>query len=92
MIGAVRCECMIYDAQSLKEKRSVVKRIIERLRNRYNLSIAETAHHDVWQRTELTLAVAASSQVNAEKELNKALSYIDSFPEIERTITTFEWL
>ncbi|WLR52380.1 DUF503 family protein [Bacillus tianshenii] len=92
MIGAVRCECIIYDAQSLKQKRSVTKRIIERVRNRFNVSIAETDHHNVWQRAELTIAAASSSQVIAEKELNKVLDFIDSFPEIERTVTTFEWL
>ncbi|OEH92317.1 DUF503 domain-containing protein [Bacillus solimangrovi] len=92
MIGVVRCECIIYDAQSLKDKRSITKRVIERIRNRFNVSIAETDHHQVWQRTEFTVAVAAREQVTAEKELNRVMEFIDSFPEIERTVTSYEWL
>lgn len=91
MIGAVTSECLIYDAQSLKEKRSVVKSIIIRLKQRLNVSVSETGFQDLWQRTEITIVAVASNRVVAEKELNKALAMIDSIPEIERTITNFEW-
>lgn len=91
MIGAVTSECLIYDAQSLKEKRSVVKSIITRLKQRLNVSVSETGFQDLWQRTEITIVAVASNRVVAEKELRKALAMIDSIPEIERTITNFEW-
>lgn len=92
MIGSVFCECIIYDANSLKEKRAVLKRIITRLRQRYNISVAETDFQDLWQRTEITIVTVASQKVIAEQELDKALRMIDSFPEIERTVSTVEWL
>lgn len=92
MIGCATCECMIYDANSLKEKRSVLQRIITRLRQRYNISVAETGYQDVWQRTEITIVAVSSQKVATERELEKALKMIDSFPEIERTVTTVEWL
>lgn len=91
MIGAVTSECLIYDVQSLKEKRSVVKSIITRLKQRLNVSVSETGFQDLWQRTEITIVAVASNRVVAEKELSKALAMIDSIPEIERTITNFEW-
>ncbi|TXK90606.1 DUF503 family protein, partial [Parageobacillus sp. SY1] len=53
MIGFVACECVIYDAQSLKEKRAVLQRIMTRLKQKYNISIAEIDHQNVWQRTTL---------------------------------------
>src|SRR6266704_3447017 len=40
--------------QSLKDKRHVLKSLKDRLHNRFNVSAAETAHHDLWQRAELT--------------------------------------
>lgn len=91
MIGAVTSECLIYDVQSLKEKRSVVKSIITRLKQKLNVSVSETGFQDLWQRTEITIVAVASNRVVAEKELSKALAMIDSIPEIERTITNFEW-
>ncbi|WP_066173114.1 DUF503 domain-containing protein [Bacillus marinisedimentorum] len=91
MIGFVRCECLIYDAQSLKEKRMVLQRIITRLKQRYNVSVSELDYQDLWQRTEIGIAAVASSRAAAEKELERSLKMIDSFPEIERAKTTYEW-
>jgi len=92
IIGLAACECFIYNAHSLKDKRAVLQRIITRLRQRYNLSVAEVAYQDTWQRTKLAIVSVASSKVAVEKELNYALKLIDSFPEIERTITDIEWI
>lgn len=92
IIGLAACECFIYNAHSLKDKRAVLQRIITRLRQRYNLSVAEVAYQDTWQRTKIAIVSVASSKVAVEKELNYALKLIDSFPEIERTITDMEWI
>ncbi|ATH91461.1 hypothetical protein ACH95_18320 [Bacillus glycinifermentans] len=91
MIGFAECECIIYDASSLKEKRAVLKRIITRIRGRFNVSVSEIAYQDSWQRTSIGIAAVSSSRVQTEKELQRVLSFIDSFPEIERTITRTEW-
>ncbi|NWN96325.1 MAG: DUF503 family protein [Bacillus sp. (in: Bacteria)] len=91
MILSGSVECIIYDVQSLKEKRSVLKKIIARIQNRYNIAIAEVDHQNVWQRTKLVLVTVGSSRTVAEQELQKGLALIDSFPEIERTETVFEW-
>ncbi|MGM0835524.1 MAG: DUF503 domain-containing protein [Bacillota bacterium] len=92
MIGYLECDCMIYDAQSLKEKRAVLKRIITRLKQRFNISISEIDHQDVWQRTKLGIVSISSSKSVTEKELQKVLDYLDSFPEIERAETSLDWL
>ncbi|AAU23424.1 DUF503 domain-containing protein [Bacillus licheniformis] len=91
MIGFVECECIIYDASSLKEKRAVLKRIITRIRAKFNVSVSEIDYQDTWQRTSFGIAAVSSSRVQTEKELQRVLAFIDSFPEIERTITRTEW-
>jgi len=91
MIGYVECECIIYDAQSLKEKRAVLQRMITRLKQKYNVSVAEIDYQNVWQRTKLGIVAVASNRITTEMELQRALGMLDSFPEIERTVTTFEW-
>nr|WP_295970458.1 DUF503 family protein [uncultured Bacillus sp.] len=92
MVGLAACECIVYDSQSLKDKRAVLQRIMTRTKNKFNVSISEVDFQDTWQRTKIAIAVVASARVPAESELHSALKYLDSFPEIERTITDIEWL
>ncbi|MBT2681397.1 DUF503 family protein [Bacillus sp. ISL-35] len=92
VVGLAACECIIYDAHSLKEKRAVLQRIITRLKQKFNVSVSEVEHHDVWQRTTIAVVAVSASKVATERELQNALKMIDSFPEIERTITDIEWL
>ncbi|HLO12366.1 MAG TPA: DUF503 family protein [Pseudoneobacillus sp.] len=91
MVGLAECECIIYDAHSLKEKRAVLQRILTRLKQKFNVSVSEIDYQDVWQRTKIAIVTVASSKVSAEIELQNAMKLIDSFPEIERTITALEW-
>ncbi|SDB90296.1 DUF503 domain-containing protein [Shouchella lonarensis] len=92
MIGFIRCELFIGEPQSLKEKRSIMKRLTVTLRQRYNVSVAETAYQDLWQRAELSLCVVSSHKKGAEAVLTRALAHIDSETAVERTVTNWEWL
>ena len=69
VIGVISWELEIFGAQSLKEKRSVVKSLKDRLHDRFNVSAAETKHQDVWQRAEITCAVVAGTRQVAESVL-----------------------
>ncbi|MEC2076937.1 DUF503 domain-containing protein [Metabacillus fastidiosus] len=91
MIGSVDCEYIIYDAGSLKEKRAVLQRIMTRAKQKYNISISEIGFQDTWQRTKIGIVAITSSKMATERELNNVLKFIDSFPEIERTQSVFEW-
>jgi uncharacterized protein YlxP (DUF503 family) len=91
MIGFLECECFIYNAQSLKDKRAVLQRIMTRLKQKYNVSVSEMDHQDAWQRTTIGIVAITSSKQATERELQNTLKMIDSFPEIERAGTRFEW-
>ncbi|RST75520.1 DUF503 domain-containing protein [Siminovitchia acidinfaciens] len=93
MIGFAECEFRIYNAQSLKDKRSVVKRILTRTKQKYNVSIAEVDHQDMWQRARIAIVTVASARRRAERELEQSIEFLDSFPEWERIgVTHYEWL
>ncbi|TCP30291.1 hypothetical protein EV207_106114 [Scopulibacillus darangshiensis] len=92
IIGVVRCECMLYNAQSLKDKRAVIKSILTKAKQRFNISAAEISFHEAWQRTELVFTSVANEKVAVERELQKAIKLIDQNGDIERTETIFEWL
>jgi hypothetical protein len=69
VIGVIGWELEVYGCQSLKEKRSVVKSLKDRLHDRFNVSVAETGHHDLWQRAELTACVVGSDRRHVESVL-----------------------
>jgi len=80
VIGVIAWELEIFGAQSLKEKRSVVKGLKDRLHARFNVSVAETAHHDVWQRAELTACVVSTDRRHAESVLSSADGLVNAEP------------
>ncbi|QQZ07908.1 DUF503 domain-containing protein [Heyndrickxia vini] len=92
MIRYVECEFRIYEVGSLKEKRAVLQRTISRLKQKLNVSVSEIGHQDLWQRTKIAVVSVASSQTAAEKEIENAIKFLDSFPEWERLETIYEWL
>lgn len=92
IIGVVKCEGYIYESHSLKQKRSVVKSVLERARNRLNVTCAEVDHQDVWQRTEFAFVSVSNDKVQVEKTLQKALNLVDQNDQIERATTEYEWL
>lgn len=67
--------------RSLKAKRKVVKSLVERIHNRYRISIAETAMHDLHQRAEIALALVSQSEGQAMAQLESVRLLIDNEPE-----------
>jgi uncharacterized protein len=72
IIGVISWELEIIGVHSLKEKRSVVKGLKDRLHDRFNVSAAETAHQELWQRAEISACVMASDRKVAESVLQQA--------------------
>jgi uncharacterized protein len=72
VIGVIAWELEIFGCQSLKEKRRVVRSLKDRLHERFNVSVAETAYQDKWQRAELTACVVAGQRRQAEAVLQSA--------------------
>jgi uncharacterized protein YlxP (DUF503 family) len=75
VVGIIGWELEVFGCQSLKEKRSVVRSLKERLRNRFNVSVAETGHNDLWQRAELTACVVSTDR----RQVDSILESIDRF-------------
>jgi uncharacterized protein YlxP (DUF503 family) len=83
MVGAARIELFLASCQSLKDKRAIVKSMIARLRQKFNVSVAETDFLEQWQRTELTVAAVANEMSFLQKELQSAIRLVESTPEVE---------
>ncbi len=83
MIGIIRLELFLPGSQNLKEKRAIVKSIISRLRSKFNMSVAEVAYLEQWQRTELVIAAVANEMSFLQKELLAAIRLVEMTPGVE---------
>lgn len=70
VVGVVVWELDVLGAHSLKDKRRVVKSMTERMRNRFNAGVAETAQQDVWQRAQLSACVVSNERGHADSMLD----------------------
>lgn len=68
-IGVLTLELRIEDSHSLKDKRHVVKGLKERLRNKFNVSVAEIDYQDLWQRAMIAAVTVSADQKHAESVL-----------------------
>lgn len=76
-VGILRVDLSIGEARSLKEKRKILKSTIARLRNKYNLSVAEVDYQDKWQRAALGIAGVANDQSYLDQVFDKAMRRIE---------------
>ncbi len=79
IIGACRLTLRLPESQSLKDKRQVIRSLQARLRNTYNVSVAETGDQDKWQATEILVTLAASDSRHAEEILSKVVAFTEGY-------------
>lgn len=80
IIGVASWQLHLAGVASLKVKRGVLKSMKARMHNEFNVSVAETAHHDSWQTAELTACVVAVDRVQAEKVLREVDRFVEANP------------
>ena len=78
-------------SHSLKEKRAVVKPILEGARRRYLVAAAEVDHHDQWQRAGLGFAVVSGDAGHCSEVLSAVERFVWSFPEVEVLGSEWGW-
>lgn len=83
LVGTCQIELIIFESNSLKEKRHVIKSIIERIKSRFNVSIAEVDHHELWNRAVIGVAVVSNSKSLCESALSKVIDFIDNDERVE---------
>ena len=81
--AVVRFDLHIPESRSLKVKRAAVRPIVDGLRHRYRLSVAETDHQDQWQRAELGVAVVSESDGHLRDVLDEVERFVARAPDIE---------
>jgi uncharacterized protein len=77
LVGVAIFELHIEAAQSLKDKRAVVRSLREKLRSRYEISVAEVGMNELHQRARLGLAMVSSDSTSIEKLLASAMQFVE---------------
>jgi len=90
-IGIARYELFIPASRSLKDKRQVIRSVASAVGNKFNVSIAEVDHQNLWQRSALGVACVAESIGHCRKvlqEVEKVIgrSAIDGAEIVDRSI------
>jgi uncharacterized protein YlxP (DUF503 family) len=93
IIGACELQLHLPEVASLKEKRSVLKSLLARLRNKFNVSAAEVGHNDLWQSAVIGIVTVSNSTVHVNQMLTQVMNWIESsYPQIMITDQSIEIL
>ena len=77
VVGVARVVLLIPENASLKGKRKVVKSLIQRVRNRFNVSIAETGEQDLWQKVEIGFSAVGNDSRFVNSCVDKVIDHIE---------------
>lgn len=89
IVGACRLELSLPEGHSLKEKRMVLRSVISKVRNTFNVSIAEVDTQDLWQVATLGIACVSNDGRHANEVLSKVVGYIENMRS-EAEMVTYE--
>lgn len=80
VVGTLEIELHLPGATSLKEKRMVIRSLIDRLRRRFNVAVSEVDHHDLWQRATLGIVTVSNEAKVVHSVLAHAQGLIEGEP------------
>ncbi len=83
IVGVLEVELLLFGASSLKEKRKVLRSLKDRLRHRFNVSMAEIDGQDLWQRATFAFAVVGSDGGVVARQLQEILDFLDQDTRVE---------
>lgn len=80
-VGVCKLTLRLPENQSLKGKRRVIKSLCARIRNKFNVAIAEVDDNDSWQIATLGITCVSNSNRHVEQSLDSVISYIEESRE-----------
>ncbi len=90
VIGSGIVELRLGDCASLKEKRSVLQKIISRIKGRFNVSVAEIGANDDWRRALIGIGVIGSDRRYVSGLIDQIVNQIETLRQAELVFSKFE--
>ena len=76
-VGVCRMMLHLPNSDSLKAKRQVARSLADRIRNQFNVSVAEVEDHDLWQRLTLAICCVSNDSDHANEMLSKVVAFVE---------------
>ena len=77
VIGLLTVELYLPQVRSLKGKRQIIKSMIAKIRNKFNVSISETDNNDLWQRASISCCIVTNDSGFANQVMERVVSLIE---------------
>ena len=90
MIGVCKLDLRIPENHSLKEKRHVLRKLVDRVRNRFNVAISEVGDNDLWQRAQMGFCTVGNDRRHINSSLDKVIYFIEQMNLVEMVHTEIE--
>ena len=90
VIGVCKLDLRIPENHSLKEKRHVLRKLIDRVRTRFNVSISEVGDNDLWQRAQMGFCTVGNDRRHINSSLDKVIYFIEQMNLVEMVHTEIE--
>jgi len=83
VVGVLTIEIFVREATSLKRKRRVLKSLLDRLKAKFNIAVAEVGKQDAWQFSTIGVSTVSNESAHAHKILSAVVSFIEAHGEVE---------
>jgi uncharacterized protein YlxP (DUF503 family) len=90
VIGVCQLDFLIPENQSLKGKRHVIRKMIDRVRHRFNVAISEVGDNDLWQRGQIGICTVGNDRRHINSSLDKVIDFIEKMNLVEMVRTEME--
>jgi hypothetical protein len=90
VIGICQLDFRIPENQSLKGKRHVIRKMIDRVRHRFNVAISEVGDNDLWQRGQIGICTVGNDRRHINSSLDKVVDFIEKMNLVEMVRTEME--
>jgi uncharacterized protein len=77
VVGVLQLDLHIHDCQSLKAKRGVIKQLISRVRNSFEVAVSEVGDQDLWQRAKIGVATIGPDRAIINQVLDRVLNFVE---------------
>ena len=92
VIALLTLKLHLPESENLKQKRSVLKSLMDRLKNRFNVSVAEVEDRDLWQSTVIVFAHVNTDKKHADSTLSSILNLVESENDLQVVDVQTEFL
>ena len=92
VIGICQLDFRIPENHSLKGKRHTLRKLIDRVRHRFNVAISEVGDHDLWQRAQIGICAVGNDRRHINSSLDKVIDFIEKMHLVEMVQTEMEIL